>query len=102
MSPPGRPKGEYRRAQPEGNPMTAPVLLLTMGDAAGIGPEIVVRAFAAGQAEGCVVVGDVGVLRRAAALLTPRTMVASMAHLARVALSRGRSGAFGLGKGAHV
>ena len=78
MSPPGRPKGEYRRAQPEGNPMTAPVLLLTMGDAAGIGPEIVVRAFAAGQAEGCVVVGDVGVLRRAAALLTPRTVVARL------------------------
>jgi hypothetical protein len=24
MSPPGRPKGEYRRAQPEGTPVTAP------------------------------------------------------------------------------
>jgi hypothetical protein len=23
MSPPGRPKGEYRRAQPEGTPMSA-------------------------------------------------------------------------------
>jgi hypothetical protein len=24
MSPPGRPKGEYRRAKPEGTPMSAP------------------------------------------------------------------------------
>jgi hypothetical protein len=24
MSPPGRPKGEYRRAQPEGTPVSAP------------------------------------------------------------------------------
>lgn len=44
-------------------------LLVTMGDASGIGPEIIVRAFAAGAAEGCVVVGDLAVMRRAAALL---------------------------------
>ena len=48
--------------------MTLP-LLITMGDAAGIGPEIVLRAFAQRQAEGCVVVGDAAVLRRAARLL---------------------------------
>lgn len=45
-------------------------LLITMGDAAGIGPEIIVKAFRdapAGMA-GCVVVGDVATLRRAAAL----------------------------------
>ncbi len=24
MSPPGRPKGEFRRAQPEGSPVSAP------------------------------------------------------------------------------
>lgn len=40
-------------------------LLLTMGDAAGIGPEIVARA--AAQRGGAVVVGDVAVLRRAQA-----------------------------------
>jgi 4-hydroxythreonine-4-phosphate dehydrogenase len=40
-------------------------VLITMGDAAGIGPEIIVRAFERGQAEGCVVVGDADVLRRA-------------------------------------
>jgi len=43
-------------------------LLLTMGDACGIGPEIIVRAFQRGAAAGCAVVGDVGVLRRAMAL----------------------------------
>ena len=43
-------------------------LLLTMGDACGIGPEIIVRAFQRGAAEGCVVVGDIGVMRRAMAL----------------------------------
>jgi len=42
-------------------------LLLTMGDACGIGPEIIVRAFQQGAAEGCVVVGDSGVMRRAMA-----------------------------------
>ena len=38
-----------------------------MGDPAGIGPEIVVRAFAQGDARDCLVVGDPAVLRRAAA-----------------------------------
>jgi 4-hydroxythreonine-4-phosphate dehydrogenase len=43
-------------------------LLLTMGDACGIGPEIIVRAFQRGAAADSVVVGDAGVLRRAMAL----------------------------------
>jgi len=43
-------------------------LLLTMGDAAGIGPEILVGAFLRGEAAGCVVIGDPAVMRRAAAL----------------------------------
>jgi 4-hydroxythreonine-4-phosphate dehydrogenase len=43
--------------------------LITMGDPVGIGPEIVARAFIRGAAEGCVVVGDVGAMRRAMALL---------------------------------
>ena len=42
-------------------------LLLTMGDAVGIGPETLVKAFRQGQAPGCIVVGDSSVLRRAAA-----------------------------------
>jgi 4-hydroxythreonine-4-phosphate dehydrogenase len=46
-------------------------LLVTMGDAAGIGPEIIARAHAAGALADAVVVGDVGVLRR-----EPGTIVA--------------------------
>jgi 4-hydroxythreonine-4-phosphate dehydrogenase len=52
-------------------PMPTKPLLLTMGDACGIGPEIIVKAFLRGAAEGCVVVGDLQVLRRASALGTP-------------------------------
>ncbi len=44
-------------------------MLITMGDPVGIGPEIVMHAFLRGAAEGCVVVGDVRVMRRAMALL---------------------------------
>jgi len=40
-------------------------LLVTMGDAAGIGPEIIVKAFAAGELADAVVLGDPAVLRRA-------------------------------------
>ncbi len=42
-----------------------------MGDAAGIGPEIIAKAFrnAPIEMQGCVVVGDVATLRRAAALV---------------------------------
>ena len=45
-------------------------LLLTMGDAAGIGPEIIAKAFRDSPQElaGCVVVGDVATVRRAAVL----------------------------------
>lgn len=52
--------------------MTSPLpVAISMGDAAGIGPEIIAKAF---QAEpqllrGCFVVGDVGLMRRALALL---------------------------------
>ncbi|HET7863732.1 MAG TPA: 4-hydroxythreonine-4-phosphate dehydrogenase PdxA, partial [Burkholderiaceae bacterium] len=42
---------------------------ITMGDAAGIGPEIIVRAFAQQQAPNAFVLGDMAVLRRAAGWL---------------------------------
>ena len=46
-------------------------LLITMGDVAGIGPEIIARAFLEAPTDmaGCVVVGDVATLRRASALV---------------------------------
>lgn len=46
-------------------------LAITMGDACGIGPEIIVRAFASGTAERCVVYGDAGVFARAVRALYP-------------------------------
>ncbi len=45
-------------------------LLVTMGDAAGIGPEIIVKAFAGGELGDAVVIGDAHVLRRAGAVMT--------------------------------
>ena len=49
---------------------TAPTLplALTLGDACGIGPEIIARLFRGDDARGCFVVGDVAVMRRAAQL----------------------------------
>ena len=49
---------------------TALPLLVTMGDAAGIGPEIIVRAFVCGELADAVVIGDAAVLRRAGAPMT--------------------------------
>jgi 4-hydroxythreonine-4-phosphate dehydrogenase len=65
---------------PAARPAPAPPLLLTMGDAAGIGPEIAARVFALGQGDDALVVGDVGAMRRAAALLSPRPVVAQVEH----------------------
>jgi 4-hydroxythreonine-4-phosphate dehydrogenase len=62
-------------------------LLLTMGDASGIGPEIILKAVADGDADGCLVVGDPAVLGRAArvlGLLQPLALVESPADLASV------------------
>ncbi len=47
-------------------------VLLTMGDPAGIGPEIITKAFDQGALAGCVVVGDVDVMRRSGSRLTAR------------------------------
>ena len=43
-------------------------LAITMGDACGIGPEIVAQAFRRGSAHGAFVLGDVAVMRRAGGL----------------------------------
>jgi len=51
--------------------MTFKPMAITLGDAAGIGPEIIVKAFrdAPEQMQGCVVVGDLAVMQRAALLV---------------------------------
>jgi 4-hydroxythreonine-4-phosphate dehydrogenase len=51
---------------------------ITMGDACGIGPEIVAKLFAAGRADDCVVIGDVAVMRRAAALVAGADVAAAL------------------------
>ncbi len=57
-------------------------VLVTMGDAAGIGPEIIVRAFRAGELADAVVLGDPAVLRRAGSPMT--AVVDTPADLAEV------------------
>jgi 4-hydroxythreonine-4-phosphate dehydrogenase len=50
--------------------MSSPLLALTLGDPCGIGPELIAKLFhpsAGVSTEGCVVVGDVAVMRRALA-----------------------------------
>ncbi len=49
---------------------TNPPLLVTMGDAAGIGPETLVKAWQQGEMGDAVVIGDPDVLRRAGSPMT--------------------------------
>ncbi|MFK7603561.1 4-hydroxythreonine-4-phosphate dehydrogenase PdxA [Deinococcus sp. SM5_A1] len=51
--------------------MSEPIIGITMGDPSGIGPEIIVKAFAdpAAPQRQSVVIGDAGLLRRSAGLL---------------------------------
>ncbi|MEO8296795.1 MAG: 4-hydroxythreonine-4-phosphate dehydrogenase PdxA [Burkholderiales bacterium] len=55
-----------------------PLLAITMGDALGIGPEIIIKAFLAGEAAGAIVVGDVAVMQRAARVLRERADVPAL------------------------
>ncbi len=65
-----------------GSGAAAPTLLVTMGDAVGIGPEIIVGAFRSGELGDAVVVGDPAVLRRAGAPMT--AVVEAVSDLAEV------------------
>ncbi len=49
---------------------TSKPLLVTMGDAAGIGPETIVKAWQQGELHDAIVVGDPAVLRRAGSPMT--------------------------------
>lgn len=62
--------------------------LITMGDAAGIGPEIIAKAFARAPADmgGCIVVGDVAVMRRAAQLVAASDAASELASAQTTAL----------------
>jgi 4-hydroxythreonine-4-phosphate dehydrogenase len=58
---------------PTASERSQPLIAITMGDAAGIGPEIVAKAFrdAPGETAGCFVAGDVEAMRRAARTIEP-------------------------------
>ncbi|MEM9701214.1 MAG: 4-hydroxythreonine-4-phosphate dehydrogenase PdxA, partial [Planctomycetota bacterium] len=74
--------------------MALPRLLLTMGDAAGVGPEVVAASLAdASIAESCrlAVIGDANALRRAAALMPSRGAPVEEVNES-AALFRGESG----------
>ncbi|MEO7336030.1 MAG: 4-hydroxythreonine-4-phosphate dehydrogenase PdxA [Caldimonas sp.] len=51
-------------------------IALTLGDACGIGPEIIARYLREPDGKGCLVIGDVDVMRRAAALTGGMTAIA--------------------------
>ncbi|MEY4435724.1 MAG: hypothetical protein RL175_679 [Pseudomonadota bacterium] len=67
--------------------MTLKPMAITLGDAAGIGPEIIVKAFrdAPEQLQDCVVVGDLAVMQRAALLLAQCEYHAPQMRIQRVA-----------------
>jgi 4-hydroxythreonine-4-phosphate dehydrogenase len=67
--------GGALRPATSGNDADRP-LAITMGDACGVGPEIIARAFATGAVPGGFVVGDLAVMRRAAAIVAGREGVA--------------------------
>lgn len=53
-------------------------IAVTMGDACGIGPEIIAKLFRSPLAAGCFVLGDVGVLRRAVRFIGGGLVVAEI------------------------
>ena len=68
--------------------MAAPIGI-TMGDPAGIGPEIIVRLFAETPPARAVAIGDAGVLRRAATTLGATLAVRPVASVAEAACTPG-------------
>ena len=80
------------------HPAAAPIAI-TMGDGAGIGPEIIAKAFLTepDTTAGCVVVGDLATMRRAAAVAAqalgqaplPCAPVTQLADVAQLALFLG-------------
>ena len=61
-------------------PTPQTLMAMTMGDACGIGPETLAKLFRTPEAGGCVVIGDVAVMRRAAAQTGGLLAVAEVAN----------------------
>src|SRR5688572_29943831 len=62
-------------------------LAITQGDACGIGPEIVAKLFRDPASAGCFVVGDLAVMRRAAALTGGLLAVATIERAADASIA---------------
>ena len=79
-------------APPESSPSRP--IALTLGDPCGIGPETLVRAFAQGEANGCVIYGDAAWLARTARTLrfspdSSRPAIVELDELAEIYVRRG-------------
>jgi 4-hydroxythreonine-4-phosphate dehydrogenase len=73
--------------------MTLPIIAITMGDAAGIGPEIIMKALAVPQVHAfCrpLVVGDAARLRRAGEIVGSTLRVHSLREAAQATFGQGR------------
>ena len=67
-------------------------LALTLGDAVGIGPEIVVKLHTAGLPAPCVVYGDAGALRRACAALSAPLRIVELSDVNALAIHAHEAG----------
>ena len=68
-----------------------PVIAITMGDPAGVGPEVTVKALAREEVWDCcrpLVVGDAGVLERAAALVEGAPAFHPISHASEARFDR--------------
>jgi len=74
----GRDSRQCGMTPPASNSRRHAPIALTMGDVCGIGPEVIAKLFRSPQGTGCVVLGDVSVMRRAA------TFTGGMLVVARV------------------
>ncbi|MCW3839885.1 4-hydroxythreonine-4-phosphate dehydrogenase PdxA [Micromonospora yasonensis] len=80
--------------------MTSPYLAVTMGDGAGIGPEIIVRALLDPQVSAtarCVVIGDAARLRQAAGIVGLEPEIVPVAGVADADFTPGRINVIDLG-----
>src|SRR5260370_2317817 len=74
--------------------MSRPIVGITMGDAAGIGPEIIMKALAADEVQqlwGRVVAGDAARLRKAGSIVGSKLQVNSLRDPAQARVQRGEA-----------
>jgi 4-hydroxythreonine-4-phosphate dehydrogenase len=76
------PEGDNARMNP--NVALPRPVAITIGDVCGIGPEIIAKLFRDERASGCLVIGEVGAMRRAAAIVGGSLAVARIEGAADV------------------